>query len=402
MSTSIVYHILGVAGYKFQAMILEKGRIGFLVERDGPPRCSACGSPDVVSKGTRTRWLRALPVGPYRGVYVVVRIRRFSCRECGRACQEPVKLIRSERLHYTIRFEQMACDLLKFATVKDVASYCGLGWDTVKEIDRRRLWRRRPKWRYRDLVYIAIDEIWLGRLGKFRTVVYDLVSGHIIKTIPGRGGEAVERFIRKLGLHAKNLKAVAMDMAKGYWGKVVKELPGVDIVFDRFHVIKLMNEKIDRLRREYQRQCAKMEIKVIKGKRFLLLKNAENLTGDQRLQLEELLRLNTPLSKAYLLKEELRRLWDEPDMESGERFLSAWCGKAESSGIREMIRMAKTLRMHRRGILNYFRHGITSGPLEGVNNKIKVMLRKHYGLRDPLYLDLKLLNIRNAKHQLTG
>lgn len=394
--------MFGAVGYKFRALMLENNRIGFLVEKDSDPRCPACNSKNVISKGSRERWLNAFPTGSYRHICVVVRIRRFECRECGSVRQEPVKLISSERLHYTIRLENMASELLEFATVKDVARYCGMDWGAIKEIDKRRLKRKKPKWKYSELEYMAIDEIHLGRLSKYKTIVYNLLSGHIIRVLDGRGGEVVERFFRKLSVHAVNLKAIAMDMAKAYWGKALDLLPGVDIVFDRFHVMKLMNDKIDKLRREYQADCEKAERKVIKGKRFLLLKNPENLQGDQRQKLDELLKLNTPLSQAYILKEELRRLWDEPDIASGEKFLESWCGKAESTGIRVMHQMARTLRLHKWGILNYFKHWITSGPLEGLNNKIKTMLRKHYGLRDPQYLELKLLNIKSAKHQLTG
>ena len=402
MSTSIVYHLFGAVGYKFLTLILKNNRIGFLVESTQDKCCPVCGSKDVILKGCVYRWLRAMPSGRHRDLYLVAKVRRLLCKTCKGSPQEPIELISSEKLHYTKHFEQLVCDLLEFATVKDVANYCGMSWDTIKEIDKQRLNRKKPKWKYKDLFYIAIDEIYLGRLSKYKTIVYDLLSGRIISVIDGRGGKAVERFIKKLASYAKNLKAVAMDMAKAYWGKVLDLLPGVDIVFDRFHVIKLMNEKIDNLRREYQAECEKAERKVIKGKRFLLLKNPENLVGDQKKQLASLLELNTPLTQAYVLKEELRRLWDEPDFESGEKFLFAWCRKAESTGIKAIRRMAKTLRLHRRGILNYFKHGITSGPLEGINNKIKAMLRKHYGIRDPQYLELKLLNIGSSKHVLVG
>jgi len=394
--------MFGAVGYRFLTLMLENNKIGFFVESKSDKRCPICGSENVILKGSVRRWLRAIPSGKYRNVYLVVKVRRFLCKKCKGRPQEPIGLIHSEKLHYTKQFEQLVWSLLEFATVKDVARYSGMGWDTIKGIDKRRLKRKKPKWKYKNLTYIAIDEIYLGRLARYKTIVYDLLSGHIIKVIDGRGGKGVERFIKKLGSYAKNLKAVAMDMAKAYWGKVLEYLPGVDIVFDRFHVVKLMNEKIDNLRREYQRECEKAERKVIKGKRFLLLKNPENLTGDQRKQLDELLELNTPLSKAYILKEELRLLWDEPDRESGEKFLVSWCRKAESTGIAQMKQMAKTLRMHRWGILNYFKHGITSGPLEGINNKIKAMLRKHYGLRDTQYLDIKLLNLKRTRLALTG
>jgi len=402
MSTSILYHVFGVENYKFLSLILEKNSIGLLVERDASPECPACGSSDVVSKGTRRRWLKALPNGSYRGLYIVVKIRRFLCKTCKSVCQEPVDIISAERLHYTKRFEQIACDLLEFATVKDVARFSGVSWDVIKEIDVKRLTRNKPKWRYKDLLYIAVDEIYLGRVSKYKTIFYNLLSGHIIKVVDGRGGDKVSGFFSKLGLYAKNLKAVAMDMSLNYWLKAHDNIPQAEVVFDRFHVMKLMNDKLDKLRRNYQAECQKAEKQVIKGKRYLLLHNPENLGDDQRRKLDELLELNTPLSKAYILKEELRRLWDEPDFESGKTFLNSWCKKAESSGIALMNEMSKSLKIYRSGILNYFKYGITSGPLEGVNNKIKVMLRKHYGIRDPQYLVLKLLNLKSSKHQLTG
>lgn len=404
MSMDALYHIFGAVGYKYLDIISKKdcSGIGFLIQRTKSPRCPACNSTNVILKGSRQRWLKAFPTGQFQGIFVIVRIRRFACRDCGSIRQEPIDICPSERVRYTIRMENLVSELLEFATVKDVANYSGMSWDTVKEIDKRRLSRKKPKWEYDELEYIAIDEIHLGRIGKFKTIVYDLVRGHIILALDGRGGEVIESFFMELKKKAVNLKAIAMDMSRNYWGKALACLPHVDVVFDRFHVTKLMNEKLDKLRKEYQADCEKAERKVIKGKRFLLLKNQENLDGDQRQKLNELLKLNAPLSKAYILKEELRRLWDEPDIERGRKFLESWCRKAEASGIRAMQQMAKSLRMHRWGILNYFNHWITTGPLEGLNNKIKTMLRKHYGLRDPQYLELKLLNIKSTKLQLTG
>ena len=119
-------------------------------------------------------------------------------------------------------------------------------------------------------------------------------------------------------------------------------------------------------------------------------------------RLQELLELNTPLATVYLLKEELRRFWDQPDRTTGKAFLEAWRAKALATDLKPLKQMAKTLKQHGWGILNYFEHPLTSGLVEGLNNKIKVMLRKQYGLRDQEYLELKLLNIQSARLALIG
>jgi transposase len=198
---------------------------------------------------------------------------------------------------------------------------------------------------------------------------------------------------------------VAMDMSAAYRAAVSIHLPKAKIVFDHFHVIKLFNEKLSNLRRAlYNEAIDVLHKEVLKGTRWLLLKNFENLDPkkDEKQRLEEALSLNKPLATAYYMKEELRRFWEQPGKQFATTFLDGWIRRAESSGIRILQQMAKTLREHRAGLLAYYDVMITSGPMEGTNNKIKTMKRQAYGFRDQEFFKLKILAIHETKYALVG
>jgi transposase len=287
-------------------------------------------------------------------------------------------------------------------TLSELAAVSHLGWDTVKEIVKSDLGRRFAHIPLRQVRYLAVDEFHLGRKGRFMTVVLDLESGRILWVAKGRGAEALRKFFRRLRLARAKVRAVACDLSAAYWSAVLKYLPGVDVVFDHFHLIKLANEKIDELRRSLQREAGLLERRYIKGTRYLLLMGEENVPEAKRAALEEALRFNEPLSLAYYLKEELRWLWLQPTRAGMKKYLQAWCEQALESGIAQMISLAKTLRAHASGILNYFTHGISTGKLEGINNKIKTLKRKAYGYRDETFFVLKLYSLHESKFKLTG
>lgn len=230
----------------------------------------------------------------------------------------------------------------------------------------------------------------------------DLDTGRILWVAKGRGKDALRKFWRRLRLAKARVEAVACDMSAAYWSAILENLPGAAIVFDHFHIIKLANEKIDDLRRTLQREAEVLGYQTLKGSRYLLLTGSENLTGDKRERLAEALRFNEPLSTAYYLKEELRLLWSRRTRDSMRRFLERWIARASGSGIRQMESLARTLRAHAAGILNYFDHPISSGKLEGINNKVGAMTRAAYGYRDPDFLYLKLYSLHESSLRLTG
>jgi len=187
-------------------------------------------------------------------------------------------------------------------------------------------------------------------------------------------------------------------------------LPNAAIVFDRFHVVKLYNEKLSDLRRElYREAVGPMEKAVLKGIRWLLLTNAENFKHEDpdkdrkmKAQLQEAITLNEPLATAYYMKEDLGQFWEQSDKHKAQVFLDHWIRRAEASGMRMLQQFAKTLRAHRTGLLNYYDYSISTGPVEGINNKIRTLKRQAYGYRDTAFLKLRILGIHETKYALVG
>ena len=287
-------------------------------------------------------------------------------------------------------------------TLHDVAELTLLSWDTVKAIVKAHLAKDYGTPFLKGVRYLGIDEIHVGKKGRFYTIVIDLEDGRILWAKPGRGGAALRGFWRRLRLAKAKIEAVTTDMSAAYWSAVLEHLPDASLVFDKFHVIKLMNERLDDLRRHMVRE-AEGPLKLrIKGTRFLLLRNPENLQKDQIPKLDEALKLNEPLLLAWYLKEELRELWNQPSRQKMAAFLKDWCLKAEQTAIGQLIKMAKTLRTHASGILAYAKHPITSGKLEGINNKIKTLTKRSYGFHDENFFILKLLSLHHAKYKLLG
>jgi transposase len=292
--------------------------------------------------------------------------------------------------------------LSRVMTLADVSALTGLGWDTVKEIVRQRLQHDYGQPRLKDLKSLAMDEIYVGKRKKFYTLVLDLETGQIVWVGHGRGQAALGKFWRRRRLSKAKIQAVAMEMSGAYWAAVLEHLPGVAVVFDRFHLIKLLNEKLDELRRALVREATGAMRQTIKGTRYLLLTRAAHLAEGQLPKLEEALKLNEPLSQAYYLKEELSLLWEQSSRAAMENFLRQWCTRAMATGIGLLRQMAKTLLLHAGGILHWWEHRISTGKMEGVNNKLKTLTRRAYGDRDEAFFILKLLSLHQAKFKLGG
>ena len=185
----------------------------------------------------------------------------------------------------------------------------------------------------------------------------DLMSGAVVFIGDGKGADALKPFWKRLRPSKAKIAAVAMDMSAGYWGAVMTHMPKAKIVFDHFHVIKLFNDKISDLRRALYREATDvMQKTVLKGTRWLLLKNPENLDAEknEKQRLEEALALNKPLATAYYMKDDLRRFWGQPGKAFATMFLDGWIRRANASGIKVLQQMAKTLAAHRTGLLAYY------------------------------------------------
>jgi transposase len=294
-------------------------------------------------------------------------------------------------------------------TIQDVARHLGMSWHTIKEIDKTYLIRHYSKPRLKDVEYIAIDEFAYKKGRKYKTVVYDLTEGRAIFIGEGRTSETLDPFWKKIRSSGAKLKAVSTDMCRAYWGSVLKNCPAAALVFDLFHIVKLYNTSLDDIRiMLYHQEKNIHKRQVIRSSKWVVLKNKENLSTDSKQegkpsevrQLQIALKVNEPLATAYYLKEELKEIWRQNDKKSAGLELEKWISKARSTGIRQLIKFAKTIETHRDGILSWYDYPISTGPLEGFNNKIKVLKRKAYGYRDDDYFALKILSLHETRYAL--
>ncbi|HLJ95688.1 MAG TPA: ISL3 family transposase [Gemmataceae bacterium] len=404
MSTSLLYHAFGIVGYHYRSQHFHEGKVTFRIEQ---PRdrlcCPQCGGQDVWVRGHEERTFRTVPMGA-RPTCVTLDVARVWCPACD--CVRQVKIgFADPKKRYTRSFERYALDLCRHMTIKDVAEHLGVSWDTIKDIQARNLQRRFGKPKLHKLRELAIDEVAIGKGHRYVTVVLNLRSGAVVFVGDGKGTQALENFWKRLRRARAKVAAVATDMSAAYIRAVRDHMPKAVHVFDHFHVIKLFNEKLTALRRQLYAQAATdRERKVLKGTRWLLLKNPENLDEqrDERQRLEEALRLNAPLATAYYLKEDLRQIWSQPNKRTARRVLRDWLARARASGMRILRQFADTLADHQEGVLNYYHYRISTGPLEGTNNKIQLMKRQAYGFRDPEFFKLKILGIHETKHALVG
>lgn len=404
MSTSLLYHAFGIRGYRYQRTNYQDGHITFTIKQQRSKlRCAECGSDDVQRRGHVTREIQHLPIGG-KPVFLELDVARVHCRKCDLIRQVKIPFADQQRT-YTRAFARYVLDLRRSMTLTDVAWHLGVSDWMVRDIEKRMLKKKYSSPRLQHLKQIAIDEISIGKGHRYLTVVLDLDSGAIVFTGDGKGADALKPFWRRLKAAHAQIEAVATDMSPAYIQAVTKNLPDVALVFDRFHVMKLFNDRFSDFRRELIREAEKgLAQDVLKGTKWLLLKNPENLNEkrNERARLERALSLNKPLATAYYLKEDLRRFWQQSSRTEALWFLMDWCARARASGIRFLQKFANTLEGHRSGLLAWYDYPISTGPLEGVNNKIKTMKRQAYGFRDQEYFRLKLYELHKTRRALVG
>jgi transposase len=404
MSTSLLYHGWGLRGYHHAATDFAEGAIVLrLRQNDNDLRCGNCGSSRVMRQGVVVRRFKTLPIGR-KPVWLELPVQRLWCASCNKTRQ--VKLaFADERRSYTRSFERYALELSRHMTIQDVAQHLGVSWDVIKDIQKRYLTRRFARPRLKHLRRIAIDEICIGRGHRYLTVVLDLDSGAVVFVGDGKGTASLKPFWKRLRSSGAKIRAVATDMSPAYILAVRDNLPKAVHVFDRFHVMKLFNDQLADLRREVQRSIEDVEHRrLLKGTLWLLLKNPENLNSkkNEQKRLEDALRINKPLATAYYMKEDLREFWTQLTAALAVRFLDDWIARAEASGIQMLKKFACTLQLHRKGLLNWYKFSISTGPLEGTNTKIRVLQRQAYGFRDHEFFKLKIYALHESTYALIG
>jgi transposase len=354
-------------------------------------QCSHCGESTRAVHDQQERRVRDLPIFEHRVELIVPRL-RVACARCG------PKLERLSWLEPYARVTRRLCEsvaqLCRVASIRHVASFFGLDWKTVKDLDFASLQRQLGPIDLDGLEVIGMDEFAIQKGHRYATVIVEPMRKRVLWVGRGRGREDVRPFFELLGPErCKRLRAAVMDMNAGYELEVKRHCPQAAIVFDLFHVVaKYGREVIDRVRvdRANELRADKPARRVVKGARWLLLKNRDSLAPGQDVQLKELLAANRALFAVHVLRDALKDLWSYRHAGYAERAWKSWYGQARRSRIEPLKRFATNLKPYLPGILAHCRFPLGTNLIEGINNKIKVIKRMAYGFRDDAYFFLKI------------
>jgi len=341
----------------------------------------------------RERLVRDLSCGNVR-IYLEIEVRRVPCRSCGHVKREQLEFL-ADNPFYTKRFAFYVGRRCRQATIKDIAQELKLDWDTVKTLEMQYMRAQLAKAGTPGPKAIGIDEISIRKGHTYRIVVSDLIRRRPVWFGGDDRSEAsMAQFYEWLGENkAHGIRVAVMDMWKPFRNAARTHAPQAAILFDKFHIMRHLGEALDKVRKsEYARLSGKNR-RYIKGQKYTLLSRRENLTLEGRRALKTLLAANKRLNTAYLLKESFGQLWDYERQVWARRFFENWRASLKWQRLGPYEKFAEMIDRHWHGVAAYCKpeNKVSLGFVEGLNNKIRVIQRRAYGLRDEEYLRLKIL-----------
>jgi transposase len=339
------------------------------------------------------RRVRDLSCGGMR-IYLELEVRRVQCKSCGLVKRERLDFL-ADNPFYTKRFAYYVGRRCRQATIKDIAEELALHWETVKTLEKQYMRAQLAKAGTPGPKAIGIDEISIRKGHTYRIVVSDLVRHRPIWF----GGEdrsqkSMAQFYEWLGQKkTRGIRLAVMDMWKPFRNATVAHAPQAAILFDKFHIMSHLGDALDKVRKAEYARLSGRDRRFIKGQKYTLLSNRENLTLQGKQSLKLLLAANKRLNTAYLLKESFGQLWDYRSEPWARRFFENWRASLKWQRLTQYEKFAQMIDRHWDGIAAYCtpENKVSLGFVEGLNNKIRVIQRRAYGLRDEEYLRLKVL-----------
>ena len=338
--------------------------------------CDRCGGECRHIHDVSERWVRDLSFFD-ADTHLLVHRCRVECPTCGPSLERLSWLAPYARV--TTRLAQSVGRMCKVLPIKHVAEFHSLKWDAVKAIDKAYLERTLGEPDLDGLTLLAMDEFAIHKGHRYATVIIDPTCKRVLWVGKGRDRGSLRPFFELLGpARCAEIQAVAMDMNSAHEHEVKANCPLAQIVFDLFHVVaKYGRDVIDRVRVDQANRLRddKPSRHVVKSARWLLLRNAENVPRADRVRLRDLLAANKALMTVYVLRDELKHLWEFRSRGHALRFWKQWYGHAVRSRIAPLRSFAKRLKPYLHGILGHCAFPLHTSLLEGINNKIKVIKR---------------------------
>jgi len=376
--TTLLKQLIGVTQlFVEEVTFVNCGLVVRVRPRWHKPRCGQCGTQAPgYDQLCRRRW-QHLPFGRTK-IFLEAEVRRVKCATCG-VRTEAVPWA-AHRSGFTRDFEEMVAYLAQTTDKTAVMKLMGIAWRTVGVIVERVVAGRLDPARLDGLTQIGVDEISFKKRHHYVTTVVDHIGRRVVWAKEGKDSGTLGAFFEELGPERiAKLEAVTLDMSGAFKKAITKHAAQVELIFDRFHVQKLVSEALDEVRRQTVRELEGEEAKTVKGTRYALLKNPWNLTRKQGQKLHDIQVNNKKIYRAYLLKETLAKALDYLQPKRAERALREWLSWAAKSQLSPMVKVSRTIRKHFDGILAYVRHRLTNGITEGFNRRARMIATRAYG-----------------------
>jgi len=361
----------------------DKKRLDIIIDfkKGSKFSCPECGTEHCLIHDTKERTWRHLDFFQHQA-YLTARVPRVSCGTCG-VKQINVPWAR-KNTGFTLLFEIMILQFAQYMAIEPLSVMVNVHTDSLWRILSHYVDQAHSQLDMSSMENIGIDEFSKKSGHQYMTVFGDLDESRVVYLSDGRKTDTIHQFadfLKQRSIDTCQIRYACTDMWRAYLRGLNERFPMATLVFDRYHVIAMMNQAVDLVRRnEYKEQ------KILKNTRYLWLKNEPHLTQKQRKTIDSLNNLNLKTSRAYRIKEALRQLWSCQNRKQAELYLKKWYFWATHSRLEPIIQFAKTVKQHWTGILNYFHSKITNGIIEGINSKIKTAMKRAYGFKSFKYI----------------
>ena len=364
---------------------------------DGGGKTSLCGTCGKRCRGwydQSERLVRDLDCGPWR-IYLRICVRRVHCPKCCSVKTERLEFL-ADINRYTQRYAEWIGRQCREKSIKAVAEETNLGWDSVKDLDKLYMAKQLEAHPIEPPKRIGIDELAIGRGHSYRILIHDLDRKRPIwfGDDRGRSREAIDAYFQSLSdTERAGIELGVMDMYPPYRASLEANCPNAVVHYDHFHLVKHLGEAIDKVRKSEYKRMEGSQRRYIKGSKYILLAHRSNLDAKGRRTLDELLRVNRRLSKAYLLKESFNRIWTYKSEGWARRFFDQWKESLKWQRLEPLEKFARLVESHWDGIVRALdpKCKVPMGFVEGMNSKIRAIQKRSYGIRDEDYLRLKIL-----------
>lgn len=386
---------------------LSEGRVDVYLKRDfraHKPTCHRCGERMGCRRGDHPMKLETLPILGLR-TFLHFRRYKFDCHKCGKTRSESVSFLADETPHLTKDYAWWIGRLCEISPVSRAAELVSQDGTTVWRVDYNRMIRLLSTYKIPKVRRISVDEVYARRKKKsededrderFFTVVSDLDTRRVIWVSFSRKKKALDEFFKIIGPQAcGDIAVVAADQHDAYAVSVKENCPTATLVWDRFHIMQNFEIAVNEVRRDI---CATSEHDEVKQKargkyKYLFLKKASRRTSQEKIHIDEVIKLNSGFYKLELIKEKMLSFFDEPDLASAKLVFEEVGDWIYQGGFLPLMDWYRKMENGWETLKNYFQYRVTSALSEGINNVIKTMKRKAYGYRNMNYFKLKIMQV---------